>query len=131
MALIDRFGQVMLYVEDIEKTAEFWTKKVGFTVINDQRAQQSFPFIEIAPSPQSDTSLVLFPREEVQKAEPELNFGTPSILFSSYNLQQTYAAFQQQGITTGPLVHMQGMQTFNFADNEGRYFAIREIKQKA
>lgn len=33
--MIHMLGQVMVYVEDQDKAAKFWTEKAGFTVIAD------------------------------------------------------------------------------------------------
>ena len=60
---------------------------------------------------------------------PEVNLHTPSLLFYSENLDQLYKDFSDKGITVGEIVSMPGGRVFNFADNEGNYFAIMEKKK--
>lgn len=130
--MIDRFGQVMLYVQDPHACAIFWTEKAGFVKLGEGDGtaddEQGIPWAEVAPTPASDTSLVLFQREAVARREPEMDLATPSLLFSSYDLQRTYDDFRAKGITTGALADMGGMKTFNFSDNEGHWFAIRQVE---
>ncbi|WP_157454752.1 VOC family protein [Carnobacterium maltaromaticum] len=126
--MIESVGQVMLYVNDQKAAAEFWTQKVGFTKSTEVDNGDGTFSIEIAPKETSDTSFVLHDRKFVEKLHPELNLGTPSILFSaSAKLETLYAEFQEKGITVGDLIEMPQMKVFNFADSEGNYFAVREV----
>ena len=47
-------------------------------------------------------------------------------MFYSKNLEQLYKDFQDKNITVGEMVEMPGGKVFNFADDEGNYFAIAE-----
>lgn len=126
--MIESVGQVMLYVNDQKAAAEFWTQKVGFIKSTEVDNGDGTFSIEIAPKETSDTSFVLHDRNLVEKLHPELNLGTPSILFSaSAKLETLYAEFQEKGITVGDLIEMPQMKVFNFADSEGNYFAVREV----
>lgn len=126
--MIESVGQVMLYVNNQKAAAEFWTQKVGFTKSTEVDNGDGTFSIEIAPKETSDTSFVLHDRKIVEKLHPELNLGTPSILFSaSSKLETLYAEFQEKGITVGDLIEMPQMKVFNFADSEGNYFAVREV----
>lgn len=126
--MIESVGQVMLYVNDQKAAAEFWTQKVGFTKSTEVDNGDGTFSIEIAPKETSDTSFVLHDRKLVEKLHPELNLGTPSILFSaSAKLETLYAEFQEKGIMVGDLIEMPQMKVFNFADSEGNYFAVREV----
>lgn len=126
--MIKSVGQVMLYVNDQKAAAEFWTQKIGFTKSTEVDNGDGTFSIEIAPKESSDTSFVLHDRKLVEKLHPELNLGTPSILFSaSAKLETLYTEFQEKGITVGDLIEMPQMKVFNFADSEGNYFAVREV----
>ncbi|WP_317945582.1 VOC family protein [Carnobacterium maltaromaticum] len=126
--MIESVGQVMLYVNDQKAAAEFWTQKIGFTKSTEVDNGDGTFSIEIAPKESSDTSFVLHDRKLVEKLHPELNLGTPSILFSaSAKLETLYTEFQEKGITVGDLIEMPQMKVFNFADSEGNYFAVREV----
>ena len=118
----------MLYVNNQEETVKFWTEKAGFSVISDEDNGQGMRWIEIAPTSDAETSIVLHNKELIAKMQPELNLSTPSILFFSDNLDQLYKDFSEKQITVGELVTMPSGRVFNFADNEGNYFAILEKK---
>ncbi len=127
--MIDKFGQVMVYVKDPRAVADFWITKVGFIEKGVTPSDTGTLCVEIAPNNDSDTSLVLFDRLVVEQAEPKLSLGTPSILFSSYNLEETRTNLQNKGVNVGEIIEMQNQKTFNFSDIEGNYFAIREVKK--
>lgn len=126
--MINKVGQVMLYVNNQEETVKFWTEKAGFSVISDEDNGQGMRWIEIAPTSDAETSIVLHNKELIAKMQPELNLNTPSLLFFSDNLDQLYKEFSEKQITVGELVTMPSGRVFNFADNEGNYFAILEKK---
>jgi lactoylglutathione lyase len=89
---------------------------------------QGMRWIEIAPSKEAETRIILHNKELIAKMEPELNLGTPSLMFFSENLDQLYKDFSDKRITVGEMVTMPGGRVFNFADNEENYFAVMEKK---
>jgi lactoylglutathione lyase len=126
--MINKVGQIMLYVNNQDETVKFWTEKVGFSVISEVNNGQGLRFIEIAPTKESETSIILHNKEFIAKMEPELNLNTPSLMFFSENLENLYKDFSDKNITVGDMVTMPTGKVFNFADNEGNYFAVMEKK---
>ncbi|MDQ0088200.1 lactoylglutathione lyase [Paenibacillus anaericanus] len=124
--MISKVGQIMIYVNNQEETLKFWTEKVGFSLIADQDNGHGMRWIEIAPTKDSETSIVLHNKELIAKMQPELNLNTPSLLFYSENLDQLYKDFSDKDITVGEIVSMPTGRVFNFADNENNYFAVLE-----
>jgi len=116
--MIHQIGQVMLYVNDQDAAVKFWTEKVGFIIKNEQE-EAGMRWIEIAPSKEAQTSFVLHNKEIIAKMQPELNLGTPSIMFYADQIQA-------KGIKVGDLVMMPMGRVFNFADPENNYFALVE-----
>src|SRR6476620_5608887 len=126
--MISKVGQIMLYVNNQDEAREFWTEKVGFSVISEEDNGQGMRWIEIAPTKEAETSIILHNKELIAKMQPELNLGTPSLMFFSENLDQLYKDFSDKNITVGDMVSMPTGRVFNFADNEGNYFAVMEKK---
>jgi lactoylglutathione lyase len=126
--MISKVGQVMLYVNNQDESLKFWTEKAGFSKVAEEDNGQGFRFIEIAPTTDAGTSIVLHNKEFIAKMQPELNLNTPSLLFFSENLDQLYKDFTDKNIKVGELVTMPTGRVFNFADNEGNYFAVLEKK---
>lgn len=122
--MIQKIGQVMLYVDNIDDVTKFWTEDLGFALLG--KNDEGVRWREIAPSKDSETSFVLHEREVIAKMEPELNLGTPSIMFFTEDLEALYAHMKSRGITVGALVEIPGGKVFNFSDREGHYFAVME-----
>ncbi|KGM44989.1 VOC family protein [Neobacillus niacini] len=125
--MINIVGQIMLYVNNQEESVKFWTEKAGFTVLSEHD-NGAMKWFVIAPAKDAQTSIVLHNKEVVAKFSPELNLGTPSLMFFTKDLDQLYKDFQDKNITVGEIVNIPGGRVFNFADNEENYFAVTEIK---
>jgi lactoylglutathione lyase len=123
--MINKVGKIMLYVDNQDEAVDFWTKKIGFIVISDENNGQGMRWIEIAPR-DAGTSIVLHNKELIAKMSPELNLGTPSLMFFTENLEQLHSDFSNKNIIVGEIVNMPSGRVFNFADSEENYFAVME-----
>ncbi|WP_232698660.1 VOC family protein [Brevibacillus daliensis] len=126
--MVNKVGQIMLYVNNQDAALKFWTEKVGFSVISEEDNGQGLRWIEIVPTKEAETSIVLHNKELIAKMQPELNLNTPSMMFYSANLDKLYKDFSDKNITVGEIVSMPSGRVFNFADNEQNYFAVMEKK---
>lgn len=124
--MIKKLMNVMLYVEDIDQAVDFWTNRLGFTVKNELDLMENFKGYEIAPEAGSETTLVLFPLEFIEKYSPEVSRETPSLMFEVENIEETYEKFKDKGVHVGELVEIPDMKTFNFNDGQDNYFAVSE-----
>ncbi|MBU7591589.1 VOC family protein [Metabacillus halosaccharovorans] len=122
--MINKVGQIMLYVSNQDEAVNFWTEKVGFHVVAEEDNGEGMRWIEISPTKEAETSIILHNKELISKMEPELNLGTPSLLFFSDNLDELYNGLQDKDVTVGDIVDMPNGRVFNFSDNEGNYFAV-------
>lgn len=123
--MINKVGQIMLYVTNQDDAKAFWTEKVGFQVVSEEDNGQGFRWIEVAPK-DAETSIILHNKEFVAKMSPELNLGTPSIMFFTESLENLYNHLLNKNVTVGEIVNMPTGKVFNFADDEGNYFAVME-----
>ncbi|MFD1863626.1 VOC family protein [Planococcus chinensis] len=123
--MISKVGQVMLYVNNQDEAVEFWTKKLGFTVVADEKTE-GMRWIEIAPSVNAETSIILHDRETVANMSPGVNLDTPSLMFFTEDAEKLHKEFASKNITVGEIVEMASNKVFNFADNEDNYFAVME-----
>lgn len=122
--MIKALGQVMLYVEDQEQSVKFWTDKLGFTVISTDELVEGYRSVEVAAGKHSETSLVIFDKAFIKKYSPELNLGTPSLMFKADNIDELYEEYQNKGINVGEKTEYPLGKVFNFSDDEGNYFAV-------
>lgn len=123
--MIQKLHQVMLYVNDQQTARQFWEEKVGFFVKSDT-IENGLRIIEIAPSEQAETSLVLHDKQTIEQMSPELDLGTPSLMFETDNIRALYGTLQNKGVTVGELVVLPFGTVFNFADDEQNYFAVKQ-----
>lgn len=123
--MISKLGQVMLYVNDQDKTLDFWTKKLGFLVVADETSH-GIRWIEITPAEAAETRIILHNKEAVADMSPGVNLGTPSLMFFTENAEELHKKFMDKKITVGDIVDMPSGKVFNFADNEDNYFAVME-----
>ncbi|KYG90445.1 glyoxalase [[Bacillus] sp. KCTC 13219] len=123
--MIHQIGQIMLYVNDQEAAARFWTEKIGFVLVKDEE-NHGMRIIEIAPAKDVQTSFVLHNKAMIAQMQPELNLGTPSIMFYATDVEALYEEFKAKGITVGDLITIPAGKLFNFADDENNYFALIE-----
>jgi lactoylglutathione lyase len=126
--MINKLGQVMVYVNNQDEAVKFWTEKVGFHVIAEE-SNGPMRWIEIAPSKENETSIILQDKKVVEKMSPGLNLGTPSLMFFTENVEQMYSDLSDKGVKVGEIVNMGPIRVFNFADGEENYFAVMEKKQ--
>lgn len=126
--MIQSLGQIMLYVNNLDQNAKFWKEQAGFEKVEKVNTEDGDYIYIVAPKLSSEVELVLQNRFKVEKMSPELNFGTPSILMQTSNLEEVYNHFIKNKVNANPIVEFGGMKVFNFSDNENNYFAIREVK---
>lgn len=126
--MINNVGQIMLYVNNQDEVKEFWMEKVGFSVISEEDNGQGMRWIEIAPTKEAETSIILHNKELIAKMQPELNLGTPSLMFFSKEFDRLYSDLVNKNVTVGEIVNMPSGRIFNFADSENNYFAVMEKK---
>ncbi|WP_342598348.1 VOC family protein [Psychrobacillus sp. FSL H8-0483] len=127
--MINKVGQIMLYVNNQDEAVNFWTEKVGFSVVSEEDNGQGMRWIEIAPSMEAETSIILHNKELIAKMEPQLNLGTPSLMFFTENVDKLHEDLSSKNITVGEIVDIPSGRVFNFADSEENYFAVMEKRK--
>ncbi|RMA90614.1 VOC family protein [Priestia megaterium] len=124
--MIKKVGQIMVYVNDQDQAVKFWTEKMGFQVMSEQNNEQGMKWIELAPVAGAETPIILHNKQLIAKMQPELNVGTPSLLFFTENVDELYRDLTAKSVTVGEIVSMPSGRVFNFSDSEGNYFAVME-----
>jgi lactoylglutathione lyase len=61
-------------------------------------------WIEIAPSPNAETSIILHDKYFVAKMYPGLNLGIPSLMFFTENLEELHTNLSDKNIKMGEVV---------------------------
>ncbi|MGM0124108.1 hypothetical protein IGI37_001482 [Enterococcus sp. AZ194] len=114
--------KIMLYVDDVEGSAEFW-KSLGFYEFERQEMEGTL-IVEIGLSESAESRFVLYDRKFIETHSPEVALNSPSIMFASDDIVALYKRLQEQGVVMGDLVKLGEEMVFNFSDNDGNYFAV-------
>lgn len=126
--MIDQIGKITLYVKDQAEAKKFWTEKAGFTVKLEQPMGPGMTWLEVGPSKESFTTFVLYSKETMAMQNPKTNLGHPSVLLSTSDIDKTYSDLKSKGVETGNLMNMPYGRMFNFKDQDGNDFIVREDK---
>lgn len=124
--MINKVGKITLYVNNQEEAKEFWTKKLNFVVKFEQAMGPNFKWIEVGPSEDEFTTFVLYSKEAMKMQNPETNVGHPSVLLSTNNIEKTYEEIKNNGVKVGELKKMPYGSMFNFFDQDGNQYIVRE-----
>ncbi|OBR65523.1 glyoxalase [Paenibacillus oryzae] len=127
--MIQKVGQIMVYVNDQDKAAQFWTEIMGFRIIADRDKEEEHRGIEIGPANGAETSIMLYNKDFVARMSPGVTLGTPSLMFISDQFDQLHANLKEKEIKVGDIVQLPGGRVFNFADFEDNYFAVMESNE--
>lgn len=117
-----KLGYVVLYVHDTDACQRFWIDQVGM-VEKTRAAAGQFAIVQVGFADQ-DTSFELVPLELMRDNPHNLDLATPSIAFRVENLDLAHATLAANGVETTEIGEHSGIQSFSFADNEGRWFAV-------
>lgn len=123
---MEKLNQVMLYVDDVEKAKAFWTETLEFVVVSETPLAEDYVAVEVSPTKDAETSLTIMAKEFIEKHSPEVNLGTPSLMFKEKNFDALYSKLNDLGLTGHDIVEMNGQRVFNFQDGQGNYFAVSD-----
>ncbi len=84
--LMEKLNQVMLYVDDVDKAKAFWTETLEFVVVSETPLAEDYVAVEVSLTKDAETSLTIMAKEFIEKYSPEVNLGTPSLMFKEKTL---------------------------------------------
>ena len=105
--MIKQIKFVSIPVADQNRALDFYTDKLGFTIITDQPFDEKQRWIELRV-PKAETRVVLFTTEGEEK-----RIGTMmNMSFSCEDIEQTYAEMKKRGVEfEGPRKNSRGGPT--------------------
>nr|WP_309101119.1 VOC family protein [Fredinandcohnia onubensis] len=125
--MINKIGKVTVYVEDQEQAKDFWVNKLGFVLKFEQPMGPEFSWIEVGPSKNEFTTLVLYAKAAMEQHDPS-KVSHPSILFSTTDIDSAYDKMNSNGVKVGELQKMPYGSMFTFYDQDGNQYLLREDK---
>ncbi|MEH7082520.1 VOC family protein [Neobacillus drentensis] len=125
--MINKIGKITVYVQDQEEAKDFWMNKVGFVLKVEQPMGPDAFWIEVGPSKNEFTTLVLYSKSAMEQHQPS-KVAHPSILFSTSDIEATYEKMKQNGVVVEEMLRLPFGNMFNFKDQDGNDYLIREDK---
>lgn len=119
-----KVGYVVLYVNDPVASLNFWVENFGM-VEKGRKEAGPFSIVRIGFTDQ-DFSFELVPLELMQNNPAGLNLGAPSTAFYVSNLEESRSGLVAKKIQCSEIADRGGINSFAFADNENRWFAVLE-----
>lgn len=126
--MINKIGKITLYVNNQEEAKKFWTEKLNFVVKFEQAMGPNMKWIEVAPSEGEFTTFVLYDKNLMLAQNPKTNVLHPSILLSTTDIENAYSQMKSNGVEVGELMSMPYGKMFNFKDQDGNEYMLREDK---
>ena len=124
--MINKIGKITLYVNNQDEAKKFWTDKLNFIVKFEQEMGPNMKWLEVGPSEEEFTTFVLYDKKLMLAQNPELNISHPSIILSTYDIENTYNKIKSNGVEVGDLMIMPYGKMFSFKDQDGNEYLIRE-----
>jgi predicted enzyme related to lactoylglutathione lyase len=120
LVMIKQIKFVSIPVADQNRALDFYTDKLGFTIITDQPFDEKQRWIELRV-PKAETRLVLFTAEGEEK-----RIGTTmNMSFACEDIGQTYEQLKARGVEfEGPPEKQPWGSYAIFKDSEGNRFVI-------
>lgn len=125
--MIKKIGKITVYVQDQEQAKDFWINKLGFIVKFEQPMGPNLTWLEVGPSEDEFTTLVLYSKSLMEQQKPS-KVAHPSILFSTTDIDSAYEKMNQNGVKVGDLQKMPFGSMFTFYDQDGNEYILREDK---
>jgi lactoylglutathione lyase len=125
--MINKIGKVTVYVNDQEQAKDFWINKIGFVLKVEQPMGPEFSWIEVGPSEDEFTTLVLYSKTAMEQHDPS-KVSHPSILFSTTDIDSAYEKMKQNGVIVEEMLRMPFGTMFSFKDQDGNDYLLREDK---
>jgi lactoylglutathione lyase len=115
---------VAVYVEDQKQSLQFWTEKIGLSVLRSHPVGLDLNWIELRGNGPG-SCLVLYPRSMM----PDWAERKPSVVFECEDIQKQFEELSARGVTfTQPPKQFPWGPFAIFMDNEGNLFGLREKK---
>src|SRR6266513_2311990 len=118
--MIKQIKFVSIPVRDQNRALDFYTDKLGFTIITDQPCDEKQRWIELR-IPKGETRVVLFTAEGEEKRIGSLL----NMSYTSADIGKTYEALKKRGVEFEGPPQKQPWGTYTtFKDSEGNRFVL-------
>ncbi|MBD8070656.1 VOC family protein [Bacillus sp. PS06] len=125
--MINKIGKITVYVQDQQQAKDFWLNKMDFVLKLEQPMGPNMAWIEVGPSEDEFTTLVLYSKAAMEQQQPT-KVSHPSILFSTTDVESAYEKLVEKGVKVDEMLRMPFGTMFTFYDQDGNEYLLREDK---
>ena len=125
--MINKIGKITVYVQDQEQAKDFWLNKMGFVLKLEQPMGPNATWLEVGPSEDEFTTLVLYSKSAMEQHQPS-KVAHPSVLFSTTDIESAYQKMKDNGVEVEDMLRMPFGTMFSFKDQDGNNYLLREDK---
>ena len=119
-----RVAYVVLYVNDAEACATFWTERIG--MVEKRRSEAGDVTIVQVGFADQPFAFELVPLALMRDNPDNLDLATPSIAFRVEDLGAARTDLVGKGVQATEVGEHSGTPSFAFADPEGHWFAVTQ-----
>ena len=125
--MINKIGKITVYVKDQEQAKDFWLNKIGFVLKLEQPMGPNATWLEVGPSEDEFTTLVLYSKSAMEQHQPS-KVAHPSVLFSTTDIESAYQKMKDNGVEVEDMLRLPFGTMFSFKDQDGNDYLLREDK---
>ena len=122
--MIKRIDKLTVFVSSQEEAKKFWTEKLGFVVTFEKEMAPGTNWLEVAPIGEDNTTLILYSKEMMLKQNPSA-VNHPLVMFKSDDSEKEWQQLKDNGVEVAELQKMPYGTMFDFKDNDGNSYLIR------
>ena len=120
--MITNISRITLFVDDQQQAKDFWVKKMGFHVVEEQKLERG-KWLEVAP-PNSSVRFVLYDKELMKQQNPQAITTHPSLILSTLHLGNTRKILKERDVDIEEIITMPYGSMCTFYDPDGNLIEV-------
>ena len=117
---------ITVYVKNSAEAKKFWTENMGFVIREEQLMGPGMTWLETAPDYHAQTTIVLFERSRMEKANPQVSTAHPSVMFTCADIEEEHRRLLSNGVIVDDIQKYPYGRMFSFYDQDHQVYLLRE-----
>ena len=99
---------------------------MGFVIREEQLMGPGMTWLETAPDYHAQTTIVLFERSRMEKANPQVSTAHPSVMFTCADIEEEHRRLLSNGVIVDDIQKYPYGRMFSFYDQDHQVYLLRE-----
>jgi lactoylglutathione lyase len=122
--VVPKVSTVFLYVEDQDRSLEFYTEKIGMEKVSDAEMWPGARWLEVAPAGGGETSLALAAAKDFEDKEP--GEGSADFTMAVPDVRKLHEELKAKGVNVEDPTEEQWSTYIRFTDPDGHQILVSE-----